>query len=98
MVLILKQFFIYLALERLRHTTNITSELQDIKKELASNFKACGECHELSENSKNVTIRYLIAAKEYRWQLITAVSLQITQQLSGINAVSIQTEVFKFKK
>ncbi len=29
----------------------------------------------------------LIKSKEFRWQLITAITLQITQQLSGINAV-----------
>ena len=85
-------------MERLRNTSNISSELQELRNELASTIKHCNECHQALENTITVNLKYLLVSKEFRWQLITAVTLHVTQQLSGINAVKLSLPIIFISK
>jgi hypothetical protein len=62
---------------RLRGTEDVTDDLQEMKEE---GMKMALE--------KKVTIPELFRSPVYRQPLIIAIVLQLSQQLSGINAVS----------
>lgn len=65
------------ALVRLRGTEDVSKDLQEMKEESAK-----------MAQEKKVTIAELFRSASYRQPLLIAVMLQLSQQLSGINAVS----------
>jgi hypothetical protein len=66
------------ALRLLRNNKDVKIELDEIDSEMKINE---------DETNKNLSIIGLFRTKECRWPLIVSVTLQIAQQLSGINAV-----------
>lgn len=70
-------FFLLVALVRLRGCEDVSEDIQEMKEEAAK-----------MALEKKVTIRELFRSPNYRQPLIIAVILQLSQQLSGINAVS----------
>ena len=66
------------ALKKLRNSTNVTNEIQEIIDE-SKEYKS----------DEAISIIKLITSSELRWPLITGLVLNITQQLCGINAVNI---------
>jgi SP family facilitated glucose transporter-like MFS transporter 1 len=67
------------ALRKLRNSKNVDNEIEEIKFEISKD----------SKSNQSVTIAELFKRPEFRWPLITGLVLQLTQQLCGINAVSI---------
>lgn len=67
------------ALVRLRGSEDVSKDLQEMKEESAK-----------MAMEKKVTIPELFRSAAYRQPLLIAVMLQLSQQLSGINAVSQQ--------
>lgn len=65
-------------LVRLRGSEDVSKDLQEMKEESAKMAK-----------EKKVTIAELFRTAAYRQPLFIAVMLQLSQQLSGINAVSL---------
>ena len=65
-----------LALVKLRGTTEVEEEMEEMKNEAAEQ-KAAGQ----------MTIPQLFRERSIRWQLITILLMMVAQQLSGINAV-----------
>ncbi|XP_043918979.1 solute carrier family 2, facilitated glucose transporter member 1 [Protopterus annectens] len=63
-------------LKKLRGTTDVTSDLQEMKEESRQMMR-----------EKKVTILELFRSPLYRQPIIIAIVLQLSQQLSGINAV-----------
>ena len=63
-------------LQKLRGIDDVNDELQAIVDEVKAN-----------ENIKAMSLLQLFTTREYRWPLIMAFTLQVGQQLSGINAV-----------
>lgn len=76
-------FFIYiiLALQRLRNTTDVSGEIEEMKKESREN-----------KSDEAISIKDLFTITELRWPLITGLVLQLTQQLCGINAIFFYSE------
>lgn len=71
-------FFILLAaLVRLRGSEDVSKDLQEMKEESAK-----------MAMEKKVTIPELFRSPSYQQPLLIAIMLQLSQQLSGINAVS----------
>ena len=74
------------ALIKLRNRTNVNSELQEIFKETSSD----------TAKVQIISFGQLLTESRFRWSLITALALQIAQQLCGINAVFFYSErIFK---
>lgn len=69
--------FLSVALVRLRGTEDVGEDIQEMKEE---GMKMAME--------KKVTIPELFRSPNYRQPIIIAIILQLSQQLSGINAVS----------
>lgn len=67
------------ALVRLRGTEDVSADLQEMKEESAK-----------MAMEKKVTILELFRSPTFRQPLLIAVVLQLSQQLSGINAVSLR--------
>lgn len=65
-----------LVLQRLRNSTDVEDEIEEILKESKE-----------STSDSAVGFKELFTERDYRWPLITALTLQLTQQLSGINAI-----------
>nr|QBK50990.1 glucose transporter 1 [Trachinotus ovatus] len=63
-------------LKKLRGTTDVSADMQEMKEESRQMMR-----------EKKVTIKELIQSPLYRQPLIVAIILQLSQQLSGINAV-----------
>lgn len=70
-------FFFFAALVRLRGCEDVDDDIQEMKEE---GMKMAME--------KKVTILELFRSPNYRQPIIIAIILQLSQQLSGINAVS----------
>lgn len=66
-------------LKKLRGTTDVSADMQEMKEESRQMMR-----------EKKVNIVELLRSPLYRQPLIVAVVLQLSQQLSGINAVSVQ--------
>lgn len=66
-----------LVLKKLRGTTDVSSDLQEMKEESRQMMR-----------EKKVTIMELFRSPMYRQPILIAIVLQLSQQLSGINAVS----------
>lgn len=66
-------------LKKLRGTTDVSADMQEMKEESRQMMR-----------EKKVNIAELLRSPLYRQPLIVAVVLQLSQQLSGINAVSVQ--------
>nr|CAB3266210.1 solute carrier family 2, facilitated glucose transporter member 5-like [Phallusia mammillata] len=64
------------ALIRFRGTNNVAAEIQEMKAEAAAETA-----------TRQLSVMELIRDRYVRWQLISIVVLQITQQLCGINAI-----------
>ncbi|KFV74442.1 Solute carrier family 2, facilitated glucose transporter member 1, partial [Dryobates pubescens] len=64
------------ALKKLRGTTDVSSDLQEMKEESRQMMR-----------EKKVTIMELFRSPMYRQPILIAIVLQLSQQLSGINAV-----------
>lgn len=64
-------------LKKLRGTTDVSSDLQEMKEESRQMMR-----------EKKVTIMELFRSPMYRQPILIAIVLQLSQQLSGINAVS----------
>lgn len=76
------------ALVRLRGSEDVSKDLQEMKEESAK-----------MAMEKKVTILELFRSPSYRQPLLIAIMLQLSQQLSGINAVShtnIRTHSLKY--
>lgn len=71
------RLFLSVALVRLRGTEDVEEDIQEMKEE---GMKMAME--------KKVTIPELFRSPNYRQPIIIAIVLQLSQQLSGINAVS----------
>lgn len=67
------------ALVRLRGTEDVSKDLQEMKEESAK-----------MAMEKKVTILELFRSPYFRQPLLIAILLQLSQQLSGINAVSLR--------
>ena len=65
-------------LKKLRGTADVTRDLQEMKEESRQMMR-----------EKKVTILELFRSAAYRQPILIAVVLQLSQQLSGINAVSV---------
>lgn len=65
-------------LKKLRGTTDVSSDLQEMKEESRQMMR-----------EKKVTIMELFRSPMYRQPILIAIVLQLSQQLSGINAVSL---------
>lgn len=73
------------ALVRLRGTEDVSADLQEMKEESAK-----------MAMEKKVTIPELFRSPAFRQPLLIAIILQLSQQLSGINAVSLRQMWLKF--
>lgn len=67
----------YLALHRLRNTTEVSAEIDEMSREARE-----------TKSDEAISLKELFTAKDLRWPLLTGLVLQLTQQLCGINAVS----------
>lgn len=67
------------ALKSLRNSDDVSSEINEINLESKD-----------SKSDEAVTLKELFTSKELRWPLLTGLILNLTQQLCGINAVSVQ--------
>ena len=77
------------SLRTLRQTDSIQAELDEIERQ------------EATVAIQDVSIYEIFTSHRYRWPLLTSISLNAIQQLSGINTVSIynrtqNNEYFKF--
>lgn len=70
-------FHVHLVLKKLRGTTDVAADMQEMKEESRQMMR-----------EKKVTIPELFRSPLYRQPMIIAIMLQLSQQLSGINAVS----------
>lgn len=68
-------------LKKLRGTSDVSVDMQEMKEESRQMMR-----------EKKVTILELFRSRLYRQPLLIAIILQLSQQLSGINAVSLQAE------
>lgn len=68
---------VILVLKKLRGTNDVSADMQEMKEESRQMMR-----------EKKVTILELFRSPLYRQPLLVAVVLQLSQQLSGINAVS----------
>lgn len=76
------------ALHRLRNSTNVDAELDQIRQESRE-----------TKSDEAISIKDLFTLSELRWPLITGLILQLTQQLCGINAIFFYSEsIFKDAK
>ncbi|XP_007439059.1 solute carrier family 2, facilitated glucose transporter member 3-like [Python bivittatus] len=72
-------------LQKLRGVQDVSSDIQEMKEESAK-----------MSQEKKVTILELFRSPNYRQPIIIAIALQLSQQLSGINAVFYySTEIFR---
>ncbi|KAK3556978.1 hypothetical protein QTP70_022327 [Hemibagrus guttatus] len=72
-------------LKKLRGTTDVSSDMQEMKEESRQMMK-----------EKKVSILELLTSRIYRQPLVIAIVLQLSQQLSGINAVFyFSTSIFE---
>lgn len=69
-------YFLSSVLRKLRGTQDVSSDIQEMKEESAK-----------MSQEKKVTIPELFRSPNYRQAIIIAIVLQLSQQLSGINAV-----------
>lgn len=65
-------------LKKLRGTSDVSADMQEMKEESRQMMR-----------EKKVTLPELLRSPIYRQPLVIAVILQLSQQLSGINAVSV---------
>jgi len=65
-------------LEKFRNSTNVQYELDQINQEQKENT-----------SDESISLCELFTLKELRWPLITSLVIQMSQQLCGINAVSV---------
>lgn len=72
-----KCFYVHLVLKKLRGTTDVAADMQEMKEESRQMMR-----------EKKVTIPELFRSPLYRQPIAVAIMLQLSQQLSGINAVS----------
>lgn len=63
-------------LQRLRNKTDVDDEIEEIVAESKE-----------SSGSEGISFKELFTIKQYRWPLLTAILLNLTQQLCGINAI-----------
>uniref|UniRef100_A0A669E2V5 Solute carrier family 2, facilitated glucose transporter member 1 n=2 Tax=Oreochromis niloticus TaxID=8128 RepID=A0A669E2V5_ORENI len=70
-------------LKKLRGTTDVSADMQEMKEESRQMMR-----------EKKVTILELFRSPLYRQPLLIAVMLQLSQQLSGINAVTFTVHVY----
>lgn len=78
----LRCFSSILVLKKLRGTTDVSADMQEMKEESRQMMR-----------EKKVTILELFRSPLYTQPLIVAVMLQLSQQLSGINAVSLNAHI-----
>lgn len=64
-------------LQKLRGTQNVQDELDEIRR----------EARETGTKTESLSILQVFKTKRYRWPMLTTVILQLSQALSGINAV-----------
>jgi len=69
------------ALHRLRNTTEVSVEIDEIKQESRE-----------TKSDEAISLKDLFTLKELRWPLITGLILQLAQQLCGINAIFFYSE------
>lgn len=69
------------ALHRLRNTTEVSVEIEEIKQESRE-----------TKSDEAISLKELFTLKELRWPLITGLILQLAQQLCGINAIFFYSE------
>ncbi len=75
-----KCFLVPLVLKKLRGMTDVSADMQEMKEESRQMMR-----------EKKVTIAELFRSPLYRQPMFIAIMLQLSQQLSGINAVSTCT-------
>lgn len=69
------------ALTKLRGTEEVSEDMQEMKEESQQMMR-----------EKKVTVPELFRSPAYRQPILVAITLQLSQQLSGINAVSHVTQ------
>ena len=67
-------------LQRLRGTKDVAQDIQEMEDE-----------RERMSQEKQVTVLELLSAPNYRKPIVVSIMLQLSQQLSGINAVSVHS-------
>ena len=65
-------------MEKFRNSANVQYELDQINQEQKENT-----------SDESISLCELFTLKELRWPLITSLVIQMSQQLCGINAVSV---------
>ena len=65
-------------MEKFRNSVNVQYELDQISQEQKENV-----------SDSSISLGKLFTLKELRWPLITSLVIQMSQQLCGINAVSL---------
>lgn len=65
-------------LKRLRNKVDVEDEIEEMIKESKENG---------SDSASTISFKELFTLREFRWPLITSLTLQLTQQLCGINAI-----------
>jgi hypothetical protein len=76
------------ALIFLRKTKDVDLEME----ELTAEAKGSGK----EDTDENITIIGLFKSLDCRWPIITSIVIHVTQQLCGINAVSIKRKILQF--
>jgi len=66
------------SLRKLRQSNDVEAELVEIQEE------------QMAANKQDLGIGQVLSSSEFRWPLITSLTLNAIQQLSGINAVKKQ--------
>lgn len=75
-------FYVYIALRRLRASSQVEEDIEEMRAE---------ERAQQSESS--ISIMELICSPTLRAPLIIGIVMQLSQQLSGINAVSVSSYI-----
>ncbi len=69
-------------LRKLRQSNDVEAELVEIQEE------------QMAANKQDLDIGQVLSSSEFRWPLITSLTLNAIQQLSGINAVKKKNSLF----
>nr|XP_021531892.1 solute carrier family 2, facilitated glucose transporter member 3-like [Aotus nancymaae] len=83
-VFILSSLFFLPVLQRLWGTQDVSQDIQEMKDESAR-----------MSQEKQVTVLELFRVSSYRQPIIISIVLQLSQQLSGINAVRVESLIGK---
>jgi hypothetical protein len=79
--------FLFEALKRLRNTSDVDDDIHEMRVE-----------ERLQSQEAQITMWELVVSKSLRMPLVIAIVMQLSQQLSGINAASISLYFHPFRQ